>query len=117
MRVAQLSKQILGAGVLALSLSVLPIGQGVMAQTGGTAPGDTTTAPGTTGTTGTGVDGTTTTTTSPTYTTTNRDNDFDWGWLGLLGLLGLAGLSGRHKEADNARYREPDVVGRSGYRE
>ncbi|MGB3200126.1 MAG: WGxxGxxG family protein [Nodosilinea sp.] len=26
-----------------------------------------------------------------------EENDFDWGWLGLLGLIGLAGLKGRDR--------------------
>lgn len=48
--------------------------------------------------------------------TVNDDNDFDWGWLGLLGLAGLAGLAGR-KHEEPTRYREPNEVGTSSYRQ
>ncbi|MBD1940996.1 WGxxGxxG-CTERM domain-containing protein, partial [Coleofasciculus sp. FACHB-712] len=48
--------------------------------------------------------------------TVESDRNFDWGWLGLLGLLGLAGLAGR-KHEEPTRYRDPDPVSRTGYRE
>jgi hypothetical protein len=31
-----------------------------------------------------------------------EDNDFDWGWLGLIGLFGLAGLGGRNRQKATA---------------
>ncbi|MFQ4137896.1 WGxxGxxG family protein [Nodosilinea sp. PGN35] len=70
----------MGAGVLALSLAVLP---SLSPAAQATAPGDAT-APTTT-------------------TTTADDNDgFDWGWLGLLGLIGLAGLKGRDRDTSTS---------------
>lgn len=105
MKHSNLSK-ILGSGVLALSLAVLPSTLPASAQTS-TSPTTTTTSP-------------TTTTTDPntsTTTTTYRtegDRDFDWGWLGLLGLAGLAGLRRREEPT---RYRDPNAVGTTGYRE
>lgn len=31
-----------------------------------------------------------------------EDNDFDWGWLGLIGLVGLAGLAGKKRQTVTA---------------
>lgn len=101
MKSSKLSKFV-GAGLLSLSLAVVPV---AASATTGT---DTTTSPNTTNTTS--VD-------------TNRragvdyaqDDGFDWDWLGLLGLIGLAGLLGRKRE-EPARYREPDEVSRPGAR-
>lgn len=94
MKTAALTK-IVGAGVLAFSLTALP----VSAQTTTTPDtGATTTQPGTT-------------------VTEVDDNDTDWGWLGLLGLAGLFGLAGRKKTEPTA-YRDPNAtVGSTGYRE
>lgn len=86
-----------GASILSLSLMTLPAT--VQAQTDGTAPGGTTTAPG-------GTMGTTETTTE------GGDRDFDWGWLGLIGLAGLGGLARKREEP--VRYRDPDPANRSG---
>ena len=101
MKISTLSK-IAGASVLALSLTTLP------------ASAQTNTTPGTTS--GTTTDNTQTTGTDATTTTTNGDRDFDWGWLGLIGLAGLAGLAGKRRE-EPTRYREPDNVSTTGYRE
>jgi hypothetical protein len=97
--------KVLGAGVFALSMTMLPLTLPAQAQVNG----GTTNTDGTTGTTGT-------TTTAPTTTTYER-NDFDWGWLGLTGLLGLAGLAGKKRSEDTTRYRDPNAVGTSTYRE
>jgi len=83
-----------GAGVLTLSVGVLPLTLSAQAQT--------TTDPGTT--------------TAPTTTTYER-NDFDWGWLGLLGLFGLAGLAGKKRDEETARYRDPNAPGATSYRD
>lgn len=86
-----------GAGVLALSLAVLPSGLPASGQTttgDPTVPGDATTVPGDT------------VSESEAYTADDSDG-FDWGWLGLLGLIGLAGLR-RRQDDDTVRYRSPD---------
>jgi MYXO-CTERM domain-containing protein len=94
MKIATLSK-ILGAGVIAFSLTALP----VSAQTTTTPDAGTTNQPGTT------------------TTETDNDNGTDWGWLGLLGLAGLFGLTGR-KKGEPTAYRDPNAtVGSTGYRE
>lgn len=77
----------IGAGVLALSLSVLPSTLPASAQTTDVDP----TVPG------------------GTVTEVETDDGFDWGWLGLLGLIGLAGLKKRDREVDT-RYRDRDRV-------
>ena len=90
------------AGVLALSLSALPMVHSASAQ-------DATGTTGTTDTTGTTGD------TTPTADVESNDG-FDWGWLGLLGLAGLAGLKKRDDES--VRYREPETTRTgTGYRE
>jgi len=83
----------IGAGVLTLSLGILPL---IPAQA------QTTTNPGVN--------------TAPTTTTYER-NDFDWGWLGLIGLLGLAGLAGRKRNDEPTRYRDPNTPGATTYRD
>lgn len=101
MKGSDLSKAI-GAGILSLSIAVLP----VSAQNN-SPDGTGTTAPNTT------VD------TAPTtgVADTTDDDGFDWDWLGLLGLIGLAGLAGK-KRQEPTRYRDPDVAaGTPGYRE
>ncbi len=97
MKRSDLSKFI-GAGVLSLSMAVLPLSVPASAQTN--------------------TDTNTTTNTAPRQDvrTVESDRNFDWGWLGLLGLLGLAGLAGR-KHEEPTRYRDPDPVSRTGYRE
>ncbi|MGI8502441.1 MAG: WGxxGxxG family protein [Hassallia sp.] len=94
--------KVIGAGVFALGMTMLPLTLPAQAQVNG-------------GTTNTTPD--TTTTTAPTTTTTYEKNDFDWGWLGLTGLLGLAGLAGKKRSEDATRYRDPNTVGTSTYRE
>lgn len=93
--------KVIGAGVFALSMTILPLTLPAQAQSNG-------------GTSNTTTDGTTTTAPS---TTTYERNDFDWGWLGLTGLLGLAGLAGKNRREDATRYRDPNAVGTSTYRE
>ncbi|MEH2068856.1 MAG: WGxxGxxG family protein [Nostoc sp.] len=84
-----------GAGILTLSMGILPLTLSAQAQT----------------TTDPGVN------TTPRTTTSDR-NDFDWGWLGLIGLLGLAGLGGRKRDDDeSARYRDPNAPGATSYRD
>jgi MYXO-CTERM domain-containing protein len=73
-------KRYIRSGILALSLSALPMGLSAMAQTGGQGYQDRTT------------------------TTTREGRGSDWGWIGLLGLLGLAGLAGRRRE-ETTRHR------------
>lgn len=100
MKRTNLSK-VVGTGVLALSLAIVPSTLPAFAQT------DTTnTAPNTT------LDNTQTQGTD--YAATG-DRDFDWGWLGLIGLAGLAGLARKREEP--TRYRDPNVAGTTGYRE
>lgn len=84
----------IGAGVLTLSMGILPLTLSAQAQT----------------TTDPGVN------TAPRTTTYDR-NDFDWGWLGLIGLFGLAGLAGRKRDDEPARYRDPNAPGATSYRE
>lgn len=92
---------VVGAGVLGLSMALVPLTMPASAQTGS-------------GTSGTGTNNTGATTT--TTTRTNDDNSFDWGWLGLLGLAGLAGLAGRNRHEEPTRYRDPNTtVGTTTY--
>jgi hypothetical protein len=92
MKVAEASKKILGASVLALSLSVLPIALPAAAQTD---------------------------TNRPTLDTTpfqeTRDDNNNWGWLGLIGLIGLANLF--RKPRSRTVYQDPNVTTRTGYRD
>jgi hypothetical protein len=91
--------QVIGAGALAVSLAVLPFTIPVQAQTNNDT-GASTVNPNT-----------------RVYNDNASENrNFDWGWLGLLGLLGLAGLAGK-KNDEPTRYRDPNAVGSSSYRE
>ncbi|HEY8460971.1 MAG TPA: WGxxGxxG family protein [Blastocatellia bacterium] len=83
------------SGILALSLSALPLGLSAMAQTSGQ------------GYQGGGYQGGQDRTT----TTTREGGRSDWGWLGLLGLLGLAGLMRRKEETTTTRYRTGEYRG------
>lgn len=87
--------QAASAGILTLTLAIMPSVQSVSAQT---------TAPGT---------GTNTTPRTGTTTDNYQDDGFDWGWLGLLGLIGLAGLAGKNKHQEPTVYRDPDPVNRT----
>lgn len=87
-----------GAGVLTLSMGILPLTLSAQAQT----------------TNDTGATGTTTT--APTTTTEDR-NDFDWGWLGLLGLFGLGGLAGKKNDREPVAYRDPNAPSATTYRD
>jgi MYXO-CTERM domain-containing protein len=90
-------KRYIRSGILALSLSALPLGLSAMAQTSGQQGGYQ------------GYQDRTTTTTQQT-----RGGRSDWGWLGLLGLLGLAGLMRRREETTTTRYRTPGGEYRGG---
>jgi MYXO-CTERM domain-containing protein len=81
-------KRYIRSGILALSLSALPLGLSALAQTGGQQ----------------GYQDRTTTTTRP------EGGGSNWGWLGLLGLIGLAGLAGRRRE-EPARHRPGEYRG------
>ncbi|MEH2023863.1 WGxxGxxG family protein [Nostoc sp.] len=83
-----------GAGVLSLSMGILPLTLSAQAQT--------TNDPGAT--------------TAPTTTTHDR-NDFNWGWLGLIGLFGLAGLAGKKRDNEPIAYRDPKAPGATTYRD
>ncbi len=79
-------KRYIRSGILALSLSALPLGLSALAQTGGQ-----------------GYQGYQDRTTTPTRT---EGGSRDWGWIGLLGLLGLAGLMRRKEEPTRFRAGE-----------
>ncbi|MEH2364032.1 WGxxGxxG family protein [Nostoc sp.] len=83
-----------GAGVLSLSMGILPLTLSAQAQT----------------TTDSGA------TTAPTTTTYDR-KDFNWGWLGLIGLLGLAGLAGKKRDNEPIGYRDPNAPNATTYRD
>ncbi|NJL64969.1 MAG: WGxxGxxG-CTERM domain-containing protein [Methylacidiphilales bacterium] len=88
----------IGATALVASLAIMPLSAPVQAQTN--------------------TDGTTTTPNTGVYNDSNYgDRNFDWGWLGLLGLIGLAGLAGKKRNEEPTRYRDPNAVGTSTYRE
>lgn len=93
MKSANVSK-LVGAGILAVSLAVVPATFSANAQTDPNPNNPT-------------VD------TTPFQESTNDNNNL--GWLGLLGLIGLANLFRQPKTVE--RYREPDMAGRTGYRE
>ncbi|MHC0064788.1 WGxxGxxG family protein [Nostoc sp. UIC 10890] len=84
----------IGAGVLTLSMGILPLTLSAQAQT----------------TNDPGVN------TAPTTTTSDR-NDFDWGWLGLIGLFGLAGLAGKKRDNEPTAYRDPNSPSATTYRD
>ena len=67
-----------GAGLLAISLAVIPFSALAQTQTG----------------------------TDSVETVAVEDDSFDWGWLGLLGLLGLAGLAGKNNHRNDSTHRE-----------
>jgi MYXO-CTERM domain-containing protein len=71
-------KRYIRSGILALSLSALPLGLSALAQTSGQ-PYQ-------------GYQDRTAT------TTRTEDRGSNWGWIGLIGLIGLAGLAGRRRE-------------------
>ncbi|WP_414565928.1 MULTISPECIES: WGxxGxxG family protein [unclassified Anabaena] len=84
----------IGAGVLTLSMAILPLTLPVKAQV--TEPGVQTT---------------------PRTTVIEEDDGFDWGWLGLIGLFGLAGLAGKNRTDEPTRYRDPSAPGATTYRD
>jgi hypothetical protein len=89
----------ISTGALVAGLAIMPLSAPVQAQTN--------------------TDGTTTTTPNTRVYNdgTDGDRNFDWGWLGLLGLIGLAGLTGKKRSEESTRYRDPNAVGNSTYRE
>jgi hypothetical protein len=95
---------LIGAGVIAASLAVVPLTLPAHAQN--TAPDNNA---GTTTQQNSGVDATGTKSQA-----TERDHN-DWGWLGLLGLIGLAGLAKKNR-TDDVRHvnNDPNVGVRSG---
>lgn len=97
MKHSNLSKFV-GAGVLTLSMAILPLTLPASAQSD-TGSGTTETAPSTTG------DNMQSQGTDNTVAGEEGDRDFDWGWLGLIGLAGLAGLARKREEP--TRYRDP----------
>jgi MYXO-CTERM domain-containing protein len=107
MKRSNLSKFV-GAGILALGVTVIPLNLPASAQTDTTSPatGDAMQSPATGDAMGTDA--------TADVAGEQGDRDFDWGWLGLLGLAGLAGLAKRNEPV---RYQDPNVVGTTGYRE
>lgn len=97
-----------GAGVLTLGMTIMPLTLPAFAQTDTTSPGagDAMQSPGAGD--AMGNDG------SAEVAGEQGDRDFDWGWLGLLGLGGLAGLAKRNEPV---RYQDPNVAGTTTYRE
>jgi hypothetical protein len=95
MKFANLSK-VVGAGVIAASLAVVPLTLPAHAQNSGT---DTNTQ---------------NTQTNSDVRDVETENDFNWGWLGLLGLAGLAGLAGKKRHETHRISNDPNVVVRSG---
>ncbi len=90
----------IGATALVASLAIMPLSAPAQAQTQ------------------TNPEGNTTTPNTQVYNDgTYGDRNFDWGWLGLLGLIGLAGLTGKKRNEESTRYRDPNAVGTSTYRE
>lgn len=88
-----------GAGILSLSMAILPLTLSAQAQTNAQTTPDA------------GVN------TAPTTTINDDRNDFDWGWLGLFGLLGLAGLAGKKRDDEPTRYRDPSATGTATYKD
>jgi MYXO-CTERM domain-containing protein len=84
-------KRCIRSGILALSLSALPLGLSALAQAGGQGYQERD------------------------ATTTQTEGRYrNWGWLGLLGLLGLAGLTRRREEPTRQRageYRPGEPAG------
>lgn len=93
MKRSDLSK-VVGAGVLSLSLAIVPLALPASAQT--SSPESN----------------------APTMDTTpfqeTKDDNNNWGWLGLLGLIGLANLFRKPKEP--VVYQDPNAGSGSGPR-
>ncbi|HLO88002.1 MAG TPA: WGxxGxxG family protein [Nostocaceae cyanobacterium] len=86
----------LGAGILTVSLGILPLTLPAQAQVRTNPRTDN----------------------APTTVYDRYDrNGVDWGWLGLIGLLGLAGLAGKRREEEPTRYRDPNAPGATSYRD
>ncbi|HEY9821071.1 MAG TPA: WGxxGxxG family protein [Candidatus Sericytochromatia bacterium] len=97
MNFSNLSKFV-GAGVIAASLTVVPLTLPAHAQNN--TSGTSTQQNGTADATG------------PISTNTERDNN-NWGWLGLLGLAGLAGLAKKKHQEVHHVSNDPNVGVRS----
>ena len=98
MKISNVSK-LVGAGVLAASIAVVPLNLPAHAQ-------------GTTGTS-TQQDGNSNAA-GPISANTDSDNN-NWGWLGLLGLAGLAGLAKKkHNQTTHTVSNDPNIGVRSG---
>jgi hypothetical protein len=89
MKHINLTKKLLGATVLSLSLTMLPTVLPAVAQTDTNAP---------------------TLDTTPFQET--EDDPNNWGWLGLIGLLGLANLFRKPSRTYTETYREPTTTPR-----
>jgi hypothetical protein len=96
--------KVAGAGLVALSLAVLPVALPASAQTNNNPANEAVQE--------TREDNAPNLDTTPLQET--RGQKDNWGWLGLVGLAGLLNLL-RKPERPTA-YREPDVVTRSGDR-
>lgn len=95
---------LIGAGVIAASLAVVPLSIPAHAQNTGSDNNTGTTTQQNSGADVRGVKS----------QATDRDSN-DWGWLGLLGLIGLAGLAKKNR-TDDVRHvnNDPNVGVRSG---
>lgn len=98
MKRSDLSK-LVGAGILAISLTTLPLSLPASAQSPDASP-------------------TVEDTTKPTFDTTplqeTKDDNNNLGWLGLIGLIGLVNLFRKPKQP--AVYTEPEVDNRGSSR-
>lgn len=94
--------KVVGAGIVAASLAVMPLSLPVSAQTSNS-PGSTTTTQTSPESNAPTID------TTPFQETKNDRNN--WGWLGLLGLIGLANLFRKPKET--TVYSDPDPANRT----
>ena len=92
---------LVGAGVIAASLALLPLTLPAHAQNNTSDPSTQRTG---------NVDAT-----GPISDNTDRDDNNDLGWFGLIGLAGLAGLAGKkRRETVHHSSSNPDVVVRPG---
>jgi len=86
--------QVVGAGILASGIAIVPLTMPAFAQSSSSPS---------TNTTSSGTDN------APRQAADNRDNGgSNWGLLGLIGLAGLAGLA-KGKRSEPVAYRDPNV--------
>jgi LPXTG-motif cell wall-anchored protein len=96
MNLLKISK-LVGAGVIAASLAVVPLTLPAHAQNNASGTSDQRSG---------NVDAR-----GPISNNTNRDDNNDLGWFGLIGLAGLAGLAGKkRRETVHHTSSDPDVV-------